>query len=97
MEEKYITKLLNFSSDIMCNAKELIITKEQAKGIIKELEQDYVPKAIIKLEIKKLENKQEEMTRKKHNTDNINDCYLYGDEAQKAMYQKEVLEELLGR
>ena len=87
MEEKYITKLLNFSSDIMCNAKELIITKEQAKGIIKELEQDYVPKAIIKLE----------MTRKKHNTDNINDCYLYGDEAQKAMYQKEVLEELLGR
>ncbi|MCI8620615.1 MAG: hypothetical protein HFJ50_02035 [Clostridia bacterium] len=53
MEEKYITKLLNFSSDIMCNAKELIITKEQAKGIIKELEQDYIPKALIKLEIEK--------------------------------------------
>lgn len=97
MEQKYINKILNFSNDIISKGEELIITKEQAKGIIKELEQDYVPKAIIKLEIKKLENKQEEMTRKKHNTDNINDCYLYGDEAQKAMYQKEVLEELLGR
>lgn len=57
MEEKYMTKLLNFSSDIICNAEELVITKEQAKGIIKELEQDYVPKAIIKLEIKKLKDK----------------------------------------
>ena len=52
MEEKCITKLLNFSSDIMCNAKELIITKEQAKGIIKELEQDYVSKKVIEIYLK---------------------------------------------
>lgn len=51
MEEKYITKLLNFSDEIICNAKELVITKEQGKGIIKELEQDYISKAIIKLKI----------------------------------------------
>ena len=54
-----------------------------------------MPKAVIKLEIAELKKKQEEMTSKKHSTDNINDCYLYGDEAQKAMYQKEILEELL--
>lgn len=60
MEEKYINKLLNFSNDIICNAEELVITKEQAKGIIKELEEDYVPKAIINLEIEKLNKTIEE-------------------------------------
>lgn len=53
MEEKYINKILNFSNDIIGKGEELIINKEQAKGIIKELEQDYIPKAIIKLEIEK--------------------------------------------
>lgn len=30
MEEKHINKILNFSSDIICNAKELVINKKQA-------------------------------------------------------------------
>lgn len=51
MEEKYINKILNFSDDIIGKGEKLIINKEQAKGIIKELKQDYVPKATIKLEI----------------------------------------------
>lgn len=54
MEQKYINKILNFSNNIIGRGEELIINRKQAKGIIKELEQDYVPKAIIKLEIEKL-------------------------------------------
>lgn len=68
MEEKYMTKLLNFSSDIMCNAKELVITKEQAKGIIKELEQDYVPKAVIEIYLK--EEREKFNTYKKESKEN---------------------------
>lgn len=49
MKEKYINKILNFSDKNINNAEELIINKEQAKNIIKELQKDYVPKAIIKL------------------------------------------------
>jgi hypothetical protein len=49
MEEKYINKILNFSDKNINNAEELIINKEQAKNIVKELQKDYVPKAIIKL------------------------------------------------
>nr|DAO95550.1 MAG TPA: hypothetical protein [Caudoviricetes sp.] len=49
MEEKYINKILNFSDKNINNAEELIINKEQAKNIVKELQEDYVPKAIIKL------------------------------------------------
>lgn len=90
-----MTKLLTFSNDIIGRGEELIINREQAKGIIKELEQDYVPKAIIKLEVEKLKKKQEEMRRKKRSADTIQDCYLYKDEELKAMYQKEILEELL--
>lgn len=51
MEEKYINKILNFSDKNINNAEELIINKEQAKKIVKELEEDYIPKAIIKLVI----------------------------------------------
>lgn len=49
MEEKYINKILNFSDENINNAEELIINKEQAKKIVKELQEDYVPKAVIKL------------------------------------------------
>ena len=51
MEEKYINKILNFADENISKAEELIINKEQAKKIIKELEEDYIPKAIIKLVI----------------------------------------------
>lgn len=51
MEEKYINKILNFADENICFAKELVINKEQAKKIIKELEEDYIPNAIIKLKI----------------------------------------------
>lgn len=49
----------------------------------------------VKDRIEKYKKIQEEMTMKNHNTDNINDCYKYGDEAQKAMYKREACEELL--
>lgn len=49
MEEKYINKILNFSDENINNAEELIINKEQAKKIVKELQEDYIPKAVIKL------------------------------------------------
>lgn len=51
MEEKYINKILNFADENICFAKELVINKEQAKKIVKELEEDYIPNAIIKLKI----------------------------------------------
>jgi hypothetical protein len=51
MEEKYINKILNFSDENICTEKELIINIEQAKKIIKELQEDYTPNAIIKLKI----------------------------------------------
>lgn len=52
-----MTKILTFSNDIIGRGEELIINREQAKGIIKELEQDYIPKAVIKLEIAELKAK----------------------------------------
>ena len=51
MEKKYINKILNFADENICSAKELVINKEQAKKIVKELEEDYIPNAIIKLKI----------------------------------------------
>lgn len=51
MEEKYINKILNFADENICFAKELVINKEQAKKIVKELEEDYIPNAIINLKI----------------------------------------------
>lgn len=52
MEEKYIDKILTFSNDIIGRGEELTINREQAKGIIKELEQDYIPKAAIEMYLK---------------------------------------------
>lgn len=57
MEEKYINKILNFADENINTAKELVINKEQAKGIIKELQEDYIPVAIINLQIAELKEK----------------------------------------
>lgn len=54
MDEKYINKILTFSDDIIGRAEELTINRNQAKSIIKELEEDYMPKAIINLKITEL-------------------------------------------
>lgn len=54
MEEKYINRILNFADENICFAKELVINKEQAKKIIKELQEDYTPNAIIRLKIAEL-------------------------------------------
>lgn len=54
MEEKYINKILNFADENICSAKELVINKEQVKKVIKELEEDYTPNAIIRLKIAEL-------------------------------------------
>lgn len=51
MEEKYINKILNFADENINTTKELVINKEQANGIIKELQEDYTPNAIIRLKI----------------------------------------------
>lgn len=56
---------------------------------------DYISKDKIEAKIEEYDKLQKEMTFKNHNADNINDCYKYGDKAQKAMYQKEVLQSLL--
>ena len=60
-----------------------------------EFKENYIPKQKVKDRIEKYKKIQEEMTMKNHNTNNINDCYKYGDEAQKAMYKREACEELL--
>lgn len=51
MEEKYIDRILTFSDENLCIAKELVINREQAKKIVKELQEDYIPNAIIRLKI----------------------------------------------
>lgn len=50
-KDKYINKLLNFSDETINNAEKLVINKEQAKEFIEELKRDYIPKAIINLEM----------------------------------------------
>lgn len=62
MEEKYINKILNFADENINTAKELVINKEQANGIIKELQEDYTPNAIIRLKIAEYKEKQNAMT-----------------------------------
>lgn len=52
MEEKYINKILNFADKNINTAKELVINKEQANGIIKELQEDYTPNAIIRFGVR---------------------------------------------
>lgn len=83
MEQKYINKILNFSNDIIGRGEELIINREQAKGIIKELEQDYVPIKIIKNRIKDLK-----LSGGSNGKDEI--------ENQAREFAIEILEELLG-
>ena len=56
---------------------------------------NYIPKSKVRERIEEYNKLQEEMTTKNHNADNINDCYKYGDKAQKAYYKKEALQELL--
>lgn len=57
MEEKYIDKILTFSNDIIGRGEELTINREQAKGIIKELGQDYIPKKVIETYLKEEQEK----------------------------------------
>lgn len=45
-------QILNFSNDIIGRGEELIINREQAKEIIKELEQNYIPKEAIEIYLK---------------------------------------------
>lgn len=111
MEDKYINKLLNFSNDIICNAEELVITKEQAKRIIKELEQDYVPKAVIRLEIAELKEQLKEkdkileemnnvITKQEGTETDLDSAYQYYDETydeeQELICKIKILEKLLG-
>lgn len=111
MEEKYINKILNFSNEIINNAKELIVNKEEAKRLIKELEQDYVPKVIINLEIVNLKeqirekdnilNEINSVIKKQQGTEtDLDSAYQYYDETydekQKLIYQVNILEKLLG-
>ena len=110
MEDKYINKILIFSDEIINNAKELVINKEQSKGIIKELEQDYVPKTIINLEIGNLKEQIKEkdkildevnsVIKKQQGTEtDLDSAYQYYDETydekQKLIYQVNILEKLL--
>lgn len=111
MEDKYIKKILNFSDEIINNAKELVISKEQAKEIIKELNQDYVPKALINIEIVDLREQIKEkdkildemnsIIKKQQGTEtDLDSAYQYYDEIydekQKLIYQVNILEKLLG-
>lgn len=54
MEQKYINKILNFADEHICFSEELVINKGQAKEMLKELQEDYMPKAIIRLKIAEL-------------------------------------------
>ena len=111
MEDKYINKILNFSDEIINNAKELVINKEQAKEIIKELKQDYVPKALINIEIVHLKEQKKEkdktldemnsVIKKQQGTEtDLDSAYQYYDETydekQKLIYQVNILKKLLG-
>lgn len=68
---------------------------DEVQLFLNTLNYNYISKDKIKSKIEEYDKLQKEMTFKNHNADNINDCYKYGDKAQKAMYQKEVLQSLL--
>ena len=95
MEEKYINKILNFSDDIIGKGEELIINREQAKGIIRELEQDYIPKAVIRLDIEKLEEQIQEVGINIENTIDEEKQYWKKERHDLSM-QKYILKTLLG-
>ena len=48
MEKSYINNILNFADENINTAQNLIITKEEAKKIIEELNKNYIPKKIVK-------------------------------------------------
>ena len=93
--------------NLIARNKELEIKQELLKILqdkineqslfINEIKEDYIPKSKVREKIEEYSKLQEEMTTKNHNADNINDCYKYGDKAQKAYYKKEALQELLER
>ncbi len=92
MEDKYINKILNFSDKNICKAEELVINKEQAKKLIDELHEDYIPKAIINLEMVELKEKMELNKKElKKNPDPVNSKFYSFDEYFK--WKNKVLEE----
>ena len=104
VDKKYLDKLAKEYKKLQAERKEdknkIKELESKLEEANKQLDLDYVDKNYIPVKkvidkIEELDNLQKEMTTKNHNADNINDCYRYGDEAQKAMYEKEALEELL--
>lgn len=92
-------ELLKYKTDkIEKQSKEIEGLKEDnKKKSIVIIEYQYLYEKLedkIKAKIEEYDKFQKEMTFKNHNADNINDCYRYGDKAQKALYQKEALQSL---
>ena len=56
MEKSYINNILNFADENINTAQNLIITKEEAKKIIEELNKNYIPKKIVKIKMEELNN-----------------------------------------
>lgn len=56
MEKSYINNILNFANENINTAQNLIITKEEAKKIIEELNKNYIPKKIVKIKMEELNN-----------------------------------------
>lgn len=48
MKKSYINNILNFADENINTAQNLIITKEEAKKIIEELNKNYIPKQKVK-------------------------------------------------
>lgn len=80
MEKSYINNILNFADENINTAQNLIITKEEAKEIIEELNKNYIPKKIVKI-------KMEELNKDIKNGDEI--------EAIFKIKQQQILQELL--
>ena len=86
-----INELEEENSKLKRHCKETIKDKQELTTALL----NSIPVQKVKDKIEELDKLQKEMTTKKHNADNINDCYHYGDKAQEALYKKEVLEEIL--
>lgn len=56
MKKSYINNILNFANENINTAQNLIITKEEAKKIIEELNKNYIPKKIVKIKMEELNN-----------------------------------------
>lgn len=80
MKKSYINNILNFADENINTAQNLIITKEEAKKIIEELNKNYIPKKIVKI-------KMEELNKDIKNGDEI--------EAIFKIKQQQILQELL--